>query len=546
MNKSHGGSQKLCEEKFYPKYDEGIWLRSCEEEILDPIEGKISGIIPLWLKGSLLRNGPGKEAFGSDHFQHLFDQSAILHRFTIESGSVRYQCRFLQTETFCRNSSSKRIIVTEFGTSGANDPCRTIFAKMASVFNLGESSSDNAVVSIYPLGDELFAFGECPAIFSIDPESLKAKERINLNEDFGIVHHTSHPHILPDGTAFNLGTIATAFGPKYCIIRFPEQRTFTDAKIVATLPVQRKLHPSYMHTFGITENFFVLVEQPWVISTCRLAKASWKNSPVVEAMKWFGGRMTKIRLLSRKSGKLHKTFYAEAFAFFHIINSFEEEDHLIIDICCYDNPDILNGLFMDSLRGMQTNPNYSSMFKSKCLRFVLPLKLDTSCKSSGSSKYRKRERTNLVTLHGSSARAWIQENGRIFCIPEELCKIPCDLPRINYEKFSGKPYRYYYALGQDFCDPGKLIKVDVKTKTWITWNEENTFPGEPVFVEAPNPTSEDDGVILSVLLWGSKQENRVGLLILCAKTFKELGRCEFSTPGPVPKCFHGWFALSEK
>lgn len=54
--------------------------------------------------------------------------------------------------------------------------------------------------------------------------------------------------------------------------------------------------------------------------------------------------------------------------------------------------------------------------------------------------------------------------------------------------------------------------------------------------------SEDDGVILSAMVWGNDDTNRVGLLVLCAKTMKELGRCEFKTPGPVPKCLHGWFA----
>lgn len=53
--------------------------------------------------------------------------------------------------------------------------------------------------------------------------------------------------------------------------------------------------------------------------------------------------------------------------------------------------------------------------------------------------------------------------------------------------------------------------------------------------------SEDDGVILSALVWGTGYEKQVGLLVLCAKTWTELGRTVFQTPGPVPKCLHGWF-----
>lgn len=48
------------------------------------------------------------------------------------------------------------------------------------------------------------------------------------------------------------------------------------------------------------------------------------------------------------------------------------------------------------------------------------------------------------------------------------------------------------------------------------------------------------------MVWGKTDENRVGLLILCAKTWTQIGRCEFLTNGPVPKCLHGWFASDNK
>lgn len=47
--------------------------------------------------------------------------------------------------------------------------------------------------------------------------------------------------------------------------------------------------------------------------------------------------------------------------------------------------------------------------------------------------------------------------------------------------------------------------------------------------------------MLSALLWGGTDTNHVGLLLLDGKTFTEIGRAEFATPGPVPKCLHGWF-----
>lgn len=67
--------------KLYPNSDVSVWMRSCEEEITTPINGKTSGTIPAWLNGSLLRNGPGSMKVSEMQFEHLFDSSALLHKY---------------------------------------------------------------------------------------------------------------------------------------------------------------------------------------------------------------------------------------------------------------------------------------------------------------------------------------------------------------------------------------------------------------------------------------------------------------------------------
>lgn len=47
------------------------------------------------------------------------------------------------------------------------------------------------------------------------------------------------------------------------------------------------------------------------------------------------------------------------------------------------------------------------------------------------------------------------------------------------------------------------------------------------------------------MIWGREETNKVGLLVLDARTFVELGRTVFETAGPVPKCLHGWFSPSQ-
>ena len=80
-----------------------------------------------------------------------------------------------------------------------------------------------------------------------------------------------------------------------------------------------------------------------------------------------------------------------------------------------------------------------------------------------------------------------------------------------------------------------LVKLDLERGTASSWHEEGCYPGEPVFVAAPEAANEDDGVILSVVLDVRKAASF--LLILDASTFRELARAE--APHHIPFGFHG-------
>lgn len=67
--------------EYWPNCDASIWLRSCKAEVIDPIRGCIRGCVPKWLRGTLLRNGPGNLVVGQFTMNHLFDSSALLHRY---------------------------------------------------------------------------------------------------------------------------------------------------------------------------------------------------------------------------------------------------------------------------------------------------------------------------------------------------------------------------------------------------------------------------------------------------------------------------------
>lgn len=47
-------------------------------------------------------------------------------------------------------------------------------------------------------------------------------------------------------------------------------------------------------------------------------------------------------------------------------------------------------------------------------------------------------------------------------------------------------YKITYHRTCEICTMFQLIKVDIKTRTKMTWCEENVYPSEPIFVPSPD------------------------------------------------------------
>ncbi|XP_026733290.1 carotenoid isomerooxygenase [Trichoplusia ni] len=500
------------EEKLYPNCDATVWLRSCEEEVSEPLEGTMTGEFPSWLRGTLLRNGPGCLNVGTMRFEHLFDSSALLHRFAIDDGTVTYQCRFLRTNTLKKNRAANRIVVTEFGTKSAPDPCHTIFDRVAAFFNPGEHMSDNAMISVYPFGDEVYAFTEGPIIHRVDTVTLDTLEQKNMTDCVALVNHTSHPHVMPNGDVYNVGMSVVKGRIRHVVAKFPfteKGDMFKSAHIVASMAPRWALHPAYMHTFGITENYFVIVEQPLSISVYGLMTNLINNNKLAASLKWYPEYETHIVLLSRTTGKEVKRFRTDTLFFLHIINCYEHEGELVVDLCTYKDAKVVDAMYVHAIETMQSNADYAEWFRAK------PKRLQVSLNAP------------KMTRMKSSI----------------LADIGCETPRIHYDLHNSKYYRYFYAISSDVDaeNPGTVIKVDTKTGETKTWCRPNCYPSEPIFVPSPNAKDEDDGVLLSALVWGGEMNQTVALLVLNAKTMEEMGRATFNTPSPAPKCLHGWF-----
>ncbi|XP_061924560.1 carotenoid-cleaving dioxygenase, mitochondrial-like [Entelurus aequoreus] len=514
------------------------------EETPQPITTKISGKFPEWINGSFLRNGPGKFEIGNQKFNHWFDGMALLHQFKISEGQVTYKSRFLSSESYQANNENNRITVSEFGTVTVPDPCKNVFQRFLSKFELPKPT-DNANVSFVTYKGDYYVSTETNLMHKVDPETLETTKKVNWSDFIAVNGATAHPHTEPDGTTYNMGNSYSSKGSYYNIIEVPptknnSKETLEGVKVLCSIPSVDKTKPSYYHSFAMSQNYVVFIEQPIKMDLLKIVTAKLRGKSISDGIYWDPKLNTTFHLIHKKTGKVNSLKYiAKPLSTFHQINAFEEDGYLIIDMCASDDGTAIGNYNIQNLRksGEDLDEVYNTMCRVFPRRFVLPLNVDDK------TPYNQ----NLNNLPKSSATSLRIGKNKIFCTHEDLHGEDLhqygglEFPAINYDKYNTHPYRYFYGCGFRHLVGDTLIKMDIQNKTMKVWEQDDLYPSEPVFVPSPNATEEDDGVILSVVIT-PKMDKRTFLLVLDAKTFEELARAE--VPVNIPYGFHGTFNAS--
>ena len=306
----------------------------------------------------------------------------------------------------------------------------------------------------------------------------------------------AHPHEDDNGNYYNF-SISMVNG-KIDIVKIPvasnENRECLDG-IEVIGQFQPYNSKSYYHSFGMTENYFIHVENPLFLSNIVwLFFMRIMNWSFLDLMKEDINKPTVISLIDRKTSKPIQRYIAEHFFVFHHINAYEDGDEVVMDLCGYDDASILYELYLTEIK---TESCFRKNSPAGIRRYRLPVD-----PSSGAEN-------PLILPKGIDG------------LDYESIFMSLELPRIHYSKFNAKPYKYAYGVAG--IERG-LAKVNVDTKESYTWSEEGTYPSEPIFVETPDAKEEDDGVVLSMIT--GLGEKKSFLLILDAKTFEEIARAE--------------------
>lgn len=366
---------------------------------------------------------------------------------------------------------------------------------------------------------------------------------------------TAHPLQTEDGDLYTMAMSLSLTALKMNILRIPGKKSgakstkdaMKKGKIWCTLPNRRNGAVGSPHSFGMTKNYFIVVEHPHFISMSKVLSSLVKGTTINEWFEWHPHDKVAFYVIEKATGKILKTEYISdgPFYFMHFINCYEDGDQvstsfsianffnelteiilqIVVDLNCYDSPAIIDTMQLAKLRAGETE---LADHPYAC-RYVLPL-VETQ---------EVEENVNLVTIKASS-RA-VRRGEQIVLTPEVISETRgAELPALN-QKYLGKKYGFYYMAGtyNPSAYSHSLCKVNVDKKEVKVWKENDfNYPSEPLFIPNPNGIDEDDGTIVSTVT-DTRPEAPDFLLYLNAKTMTEIGRAYFVNR--IPTGLHGTF-----
>ena len=381
--------------------------------------------------------------------------------------------------------------------------------------------------------------GETCYFRELDADSLKSGEKFDTNKLFGLQNATAHPLTDEDGCTYNVGSsISTGF--KYNIYKIPPgegEKNLKDvmkkSKIIATIPSSITGLMSYNHSFGMSKNYFVIIEQPFVLNVGKILGALMsKGYSFSDWLEWRPDIVPRFHLVEKATGKVIKTEFIckETFFFLHIINCFEVNNQIVLDLTTFPDASILNTLDLTKARKGQINNDVQSVAR----RFIIPICSDVKELAEG---------VNVVNVSGTTIQteaSAVREGNKIVLKGDVMTEKGLELPAIN-RRFLTKKTSYFYATGQvskGFFE-NSLCKVHAtKKETTLFKDSDSHFFGEPTFVANPEGKTEDDGLLITAVT-DVREGSRDFLVFVNARDMQEIARAEFTND--IPQALHGIF-----
>jgi beta-carotene 15,15'-monooxygenase len=479
----------------------------------------VEGDLPTWLRGSLIRNGPGAFSFpdGSD-VDHWFDGLAMLYRFTFDPGdtagraaggdgdALHYRNRFLRTDAYEAATTGE----FEGGFATGETTLRSRLATFLA------EPYDNANIVAERVGDAYVALTESPRGVGFDPDTLATNGGVDRDGDVPS-GQLSCAHFKRDPATGALVTVDTEFGrtTRYHVTAWNREG---DRRHVGSVETDR---PAYMHSFALTPRYVVLTEFPLRLDPRRFLKPG-RQPPFIEQFEWEPERGTRIVVLDRTTGDVVAEPTADPFFGFHHVNAFERDggSEVVFDLETIPDATAIDSLYLENVRAGEMGT-----MAGRIDRFTVELGAMPGTGRYGPGGTDEPAAGDAGGVDDSAvSRETLYDGGSA-------------LPTASPARWC-REHRYVYAMGMDTPVTEwarRVLKLDAETGTVQTFDEGGDYFGEPIFVPAPDGEREDDGVVLTVALDVDAERSR--LLVLDGEAFAERARA--TLPHALPFDFHG-------
>nr|6C7O_A Chain A, Apocarotenoid-15,15'-oxygenase [Synechocystis sp. PCC 6803 substr. Kazusa]6C7O_B Chain B, Apocarotenoid-15,15'-oxygenase [Synechocystis sp. PCC 6803 substr. Kazusa]6C7P_A Chain A, Apocarotenoid-15,15'-oxygenase [Synechocystis sp. PCC 6803 substr. Kazusa]6C7P_B Chain B, Apocarotenoid-15,15'-oxygenase [Synechocystis sp. PCC 6803 substr. Kazusa] len=474
-------------------YSPQDWLRGYQSQPQewDYWVEDVEGSIPLWLQGTLYRNGPGLLEIGDRPLKHPFDGDGMVTAFKFPGdGRVHFQSKFVRTQGYVEEQKAGKMIYRGvFGSQPAGGWLKTIF-------DLRLKNIANTNITYW--GDRLLALWEGGQPHRLEPSNLAT---IGLDDLGGILAEgqplSAHPRIDP---------ASTFDGGQPCYVTFSIKSSLSSTLTLLELDPQGKLlrqktetFPgfAFIHDFAITPHYAIFLQNNVTLNGLPYL---FGLRGAGECVQFHPDKPAQIILVPRDGGEIKRIPVQAGFVFHHA-NAFEENGKIILDSICY------NSLPQVDTDGDFRSTNFDNLDPGQLWRFTI-----------------------------DPAAATVEKQLMV-----SRC---CEFPVVHPQQV-GRPYRYVY-MGAAHHSTGNaplqaILKVDLESGTETLRSfAPHGFAGEPIFVSHPGALEEDDGVLLCLIY--KADLHRSELVILNAKDITAPAIATLKLKHHIPYPLHGSWA----
>jgi beta,beta-carotene 9',10'-dioxygenase len=450
----------------------------------DASQATVTGTLPEWLRGELVRTCPAVFQQGNWRAGHWFDGLGMLYAFRIDGPMVSFRSRLLESQA-AGEIIEGRARLSSFGTPTG----RTLWQRIVQPV---QRSTDNTNVNILQMGEDLVALTEGARQLRIDPQSLRSMGTLLYERD-GLVGTImgAHPHF--DATRQRILNIATGFGTSGTVTVYEHGVNARRRELIGSWHTERV---PYLHAFGLTPQHVILLAHPFSV---RPMDMLWSNRGYIDHFAWRPQDGTRLLTMQRSTGAITE-YETDPLFVFHVINAFEHQGDTILDALVYPNADVMGEL--------------------RAERMV----------------------NRLPDLRPVPTR-FVMHPGRRRATRETLADTGFEFPSIHYRRVNGQDYRFAWGAADGPQPDGRyastIVKADVRSGKVSTFTDGDRLYGEPVFVAQPGG-EEDEGVLLTV--GASQHADQSSLLVIDARSMELLARADIA--GAIPLGFHGSFIRS--